>query len=51
MENGTVVVFEPNNFNPEFWNNLPEKDRIRYYGVLGYGSDKNQQKIRFVSWC
>jgi len=24
MELGTVVVFEPNNFNPEFWNSLPE---------------------------
>jgi hypothetical protein len=42
MENGTVVVFEPKNFNPEFWNNLPEKDRAEYYGPLGYGSDKKK---------
>ena len=39
---GTVVIFEPNNFNPDFWNNLPEKDRIKYYGPLGYGSDNKK---------
>ena len=38
MESGTVVVFEPNNFNPEFWNSLSEADKIKYYGPLGYGS-------------
>ncbi len=42
MEIGTVVVFEPNNFNLEFWNNLPEKDKIKYYGVLGYGLEKKK---------
>lgn len=38
FKSGTVVVFEPNNFNPEYWNNLSEKDRMKYYGDLGYGS-------------
>jgi hypothetical protein len=42
---GTVVVFEPENLNPDFWNDLPETDRIKYYGPLGYGSNKQK---RFV---
>lgn len=37
---GTVVVFDPSHFNPEFWDKLSEEDRIKYYGPLGYGSDK-----------
>jgi hypothetical protein len=37
---GTVVVFDPASFNPNFWDKLPEEDRIKYYGPLGYGSDK-----------
>lgn len=40
FKNGTVVVFEPKNFNPEYWNNLSENDRIKYYGALGYGAKK-----------
>jgi hypothetical protein len=48
FEPGTVVVFEPQNFNPEFWNNLPEEDRVRYYGPLGYGAEK---KKLFVYMC
>lgn len=45
---GDVIVFDPQNFNPEFWNNLSEKDRIKYYGELGYG----QKKIKlFVYVC
>lgn len=40
FEPGTVVVFEPNNFNPKFWGALPEKERIEYYGPLGYGEEK-----------
>lgn len=39
FKSGTVVVFEPKNLNPEFWDNLPEKDRINYYGPLGYGEE------------
>jgi hypothetical protein len=34
FEPGTVVVFNPDSFNPEFWNKLPEKDRIKYYGCI-----------------
>ena len=45
---GTVVVFEPKNFNQEWWTNLSEADRLKYYGVLGYGADK--QKC-FVFLC
>jgi hypothetical protein len=37
---GTVVVFEPKNFNPGFWDNLSEAERHKSYGSLGYGSDK-----------
>jgi len=40
FEPGTVVIFEPKNFNPDFWNKLPEQDKIKYYGSLGYGSEK-----------
>lgn len=42
FEPGTVVVFAPENFNPEFWDKLSEMDRIKYYGSLGYGSDKKK---------
>jgi hypothetical protein len=37
---GSVVVFDPANFNPNFWDKLSEEDRIKYYGPLGYGSKK-----------
>ena len=40
FKKGTVVVFEIKNFNPDYWNNLPESDRIKYYGPLGYGAEK-----------
>jgi len=39
---GQVVLFDPSNFNPDFWNNLPEADRIKYYGSLGYGQNKKK---------
>lgn len=42
MKTGSVVVFEPKNFNPEFWKRFPESDKIKYYGPLGYGSDKKK---------
>ena len=42
FEPGTVVVFNPAAFNPDFWDKLPEEDRIKYYGSLGYGSDKKK---------
>lgn len=37
---GDTVVFDPNNFNPDFWNNLSEEDRIKFYGPLGYKDPK-----------
>ena len=40
FRSGTVVVFEPKNFNPAFWNQLSEADRKKYYGPLGYKSKK-----------
>lgn len=42
MKPGTVVIFNPSSFNPDFWNKLPEADRIKYYGSLGYGSNKKK---------
>lgn len=42
FKQGTVVVFDPASFNPGFWERLPEDERIKYYGALGYGSDKNK---------
>jgi hypothetical protein len=34
---GDTVVFDPSTFNPEHWDGLSEEDRLKYYGVLGYG--------------
>lgn len=39
IKKGTVVVFDPTNFNPDFWSSLSEEDRIKYYGPLGYGAN------------
>ena len=40
FKRGTVVVWTPDNFNQKWWKGLSEEDRIKYYGVLGYGKDK-----------
>jgi hypothetical protein len=45
---GDVVAFDYNNFNPEYWDNLPEADRIKYYGPLGYGA-KSLKTFVFVT--
>lgn len=45
---GTVVVWDPSGFNPEYWNKLSESDRVRFYGALGYGAEK--QRL-FVYLC
>ncbi len=37
---GTVVVWDHSNFSKEYWDNLSEEDRVKYYGVLGYGREK-----------
>lgn len=42
FKRGDVLVFDPSTFNPEFWKQLPENDKIKYYGSLGYGSDKKK---------
>jgi hypothetical protein len=39
---GAVVVFDPSSFNPAFWDSLSEEDRLKYYGPLGYGSEKTK---------
>lgn len=45
---GSVVVFDPESFNPAFWEKLSEEERVKYYGPLGYGSEK---KKLFVYLC
>lgn len=40
IKKNSVVIFDPSNFNPEYWDNLSEKDRKKYYSSLGYGSKK-----------
>jgi len=40
FKRGTVVVFDPSNLNQNYWNNLSETDRLKYYGALGYGESK-----------
>lgn len=40
FKRGTVVVWEPKHFNQNWWKDLPEADRVKYYGALGYGSPK-----------
>jgi hypothetical protein len=37
---GDTITFEPKNFNPYFWDNLSEEDRVKYYSDIGYGSEK-----------
>jgi len=37
---GDTVAWTHENFNPEYWDNLSEEDRIKHYGPLGYGQDK-----------
>ena len=48
FEPGDTVVFEPKNFNQDYWNNLSEDDKIKYYGSLGYGKD---QPVFFTFLC
>lgn len=42
FKKGTVVVFDPESFNKNFWKNLSEEDKIKYYGSLGYGTNKKK---------
>jgi|SRR3990172_13144543 len=45
---GTVVIFEPNNFHPVYWQGLSDKDKKKYYGPLGYGRER---QLLFVFIC
>lgn len=40
FKQGEVLAWDYTKFNPEFWNKLSEKDRIKYYSKYGYGSNK-----------
>lgn len=40
FKRGTVVVFKPESFNSGYWDNMSEEDKIKYYGVFGYGKSK-----------
>lgn len=40
FKSGDTLVFDPSNFNPEYWNNLSEDFRKEYYGALGYGAER-----------
>ena len=40
FKQGEVLIWDPKNFNPDFWNKLSEDHRIKYYSKFGYGSDK-----------
>lgn len=42
FKKGDVVVWTHENLNEKFWNELPEKDRKKYYGPLGYGSKRSK---------
>lgn len=37
---GDAVVWTQDGFNSDFWNDLSEEDKIKYYGPLGYGADR-----------
>lgn len=37
LKPGDTVVWDHRTLNPEYWNNLSEKDRVLFYGPLGYG--------------
>lgn len=42
---GDTVIFDPESFNPIFWNKLSEEEKIKYYGPLGYG---RQDRLLFT---
>ena len=37
---GDTVTFDPDSFNPSFWDGLTEEEKVRYYGPIGYKNDK-----------
>ena len=46
---GDTVTFDSNHFNPAFWNDLSESDRIKFYGRYGYGS-KHTKLFTFITY-
>lgn len=46
---GDTVAFDPNSFNPDFWNTLTLDQKKRYYGDL-YDFDKNKPYL-FTFLC
>jgi len=45
---GDTVIFDPDTFNPDYWDKLSEEDRVKYYGPLGYGREK---PLHFTFLC
>lgn len=45
---GDTITFDETSFNPEFWANLTEEEKKRYYGRYGYG---NATLMLFVFIC
>lgn len=37
---GDTVIFDPSSFNQDWWSGLPESDRQKYYGAVGYGAER-----------
>lgn len=48
FEPGTVVIFDQDSFNKEWWDRQTKKDLLKWYGPLGYG--KKKRKL-FVFLC
>jgi len=46
---GDTVIFEINHLNTNFWNELSESDRIKFYGRYGYGS-KHKKLFTFITY-
>jgi len=47
---GDTVVFEPANFNPEYWNKLSETRKREYYGDL-YNFEDPSKPFLFTFIC
>ena len=37
---GDTLIFDPKGLNKHYWNNLFEKEKIKYYGRYGYGQKR-----------
>jgi hypothetical protein len=44
---GDTVIFDPNSFNPKFWNNLSGEDKRKYYGDI-YNFDNPDRPFLFT---